>query len=141
MRQPLTAYGLVLVVLRMIGVAYLAWWAFEWSKDIHYLVFTCNKYGWDQFHKVWTHAVPRPLRDLSLSSLPINLEVARFALAIYFTFGGRHLARFIARGTEPAGCPKCGYPLVGLQGDRCPECGEQFTPKPPPTAASPTTNP
>lgn len=53
------------------------------------------------------------------------IVVAPLALAMALAWWDHRQEALIARFTAVAHghCPVCAYPLVGMHGDRCPECG------------------
>lgn len=86
----------------------------------------------------WITAVPAWLVGFSIVTWFTIVEVLLLmAAAATLDLAGRALrcitpALRLARRASAGLCRRCGYPLLGLPGPRCPECGEYATPTPPP---------
>ena len=62
------------------------------------------------------------VREFGLLILYNAGTIASLAFGLYLFFGGRRLIAWCLLGLRDL-CPGCGYPLEGLVGAVCPECG------------------
>jgi hypothetical protein len=80
--------------------------------------------------RIFVYQVPGTLHDAMLQAVGFTIPVAILGLGFWLGTGGpRRLRLWTVTNQDQAECAKCRYPLRGLTGYRCPECGQPFDPK------------
>jgi hypothetical protein len=124
MSRPISAYGLSLVLLRLIGLVLIGAWLYDWLLELFDLVQQLVAGSWGYFQQMLKYSlIPKPFRMESFWEPSNTNAMLKLGLGLYLLLGGKLIARLLARNTDPLGCPNCGYSLRGLKSDHCPECG------------------
>ncbi len=82
--------------------------------------------GWGHVMVTYVSLIGSQNEHAGLIRMVVTLEIGGLSILLGLVIGSV-AASFTRNKPGPLECGKCGYSLVGLTSDKCPECGEPLS--------------